>query len=130
MIRVSKQFVTSNKIYQLHILGYACVLVASCTMHTFEIALYKDVFIFNNISCIFYSTYKWEKIIWYVQNFQNGHGTKTKIEIFLSVKQKLFWQGYRKETWHSSFSQTYKVGNVGIIANFVFPYICSFHLYL
>ena len=28
----------------------------------------------------------------------------------------------------SSFSQTHKVGNVGIIANFVFPYICSFLL--
>ena len=31
---------------------------------------------------------------------------------------------------HSSFSQTHKVGNVGIIANSVFPYICSFFLYL
>ena len=30
----------------------------------------------------------------------------------------------------SSFSQTYKIGNVGIIANFVFPFICSFLLYL
>ena len=30
----------------------------------------------------------------------------------------------------SSFSQTHKVGNVGIIANFVFPYIFSFLLYL
>ena len=26
----------------------------------------------------------------------------------------------------SSFSQTHKVGNVGIIVNCVFPYICSF----
>ena len=32
--------------------------------------------------------------------------------------------------FHSSFSQTHKVGNVGIIANFVFPYICGFLLYL
>ena len=31
---------------------------------------------------------------------------------------------------HSSFSQTHKNGNVGIIANFVLPYICSFHFYL
>ena len=31
---------------------------------------------------------------------------------------------------NSSFSQTHKVGNVGIIANFVFIYICSFLLYL
>ena len=31
---------------------------------------------------------------------------------------------------HSSFSETHKVGNVGIVANFVFPYICSFHVYL
>ena len=29
---------------------------------------------------------------------------------------------------HSNFSQTHKVGNVGTIANFVFPYICSFLL--
>ena len=31
---------------------------------------------------------------------------------------------------HSFFSQSHKVGNVGIIANFVFPYFCSFLLYL
>ena len=31
---------------------------------------------------------------------------------------------------YSSFSQLHKIGNVGIIANFVFPYICSFLLYL
>ena len=31
---------------------------------------------------------------------------------------------------HSSFSQTHKVGNVVIIANFVIPYNCSFLLYL
>ena len=30
----------------------------------------------------------------------------------------------------SCFSQSHKVGNVGIIANFVFTYICSFLLYL
>ena len=30
----------------------------------------------------------------------------------------------------SSFSQTHKVDNVGIIANFVFSYICSFLLHL
>ena len=30
---------------------------------------------------------------------------------------------------HSCFSQSYKVDNCGIIANFVFPYICSFLLY-
>ena len=31
---------------------------------------------------------------------------------------------------HSWFSQTHKIGNIGIIANFVFPEICSFLLYL
>ena len=31
---------------------------------------------------------------------------------------------------NSSFSQTHKVGDVGIIANFVFPYICSFLFHL
>ena len=31
---------------------------------------------------------------------------------------------------HSSFPQVHEVGNVGIIANFVLPYICSFLLYL
>ena len=38
----------------------------------------------------------------------------------------------RESLFHAAleFSQTYKVGNVGIIANFVFPYICSFLLYL
>ena len=28
------------------------------------------------------------------------------------------------------FSQTHKIGNIATIANFVFPYICSFLLYL
>ena len=28
------------------------------------------------------------------------------------------------------FSQMYKIGNIAIIANFVFPYICSFLHYL
>ena len=32
--------------------------------------------------------------------------------------------------WYSSFSQLHKIGNVDIIANFVFPYVCSFLLYL
>ena len=32
--------------------------------------------------------------------------------------------------FQSSFSQTHKFGNVGIIANFVLPYVCSFLLYL
>ena len=31
---------------------------------------------------------------------------------------------------YSSFPQTHKGGNVGIIANFVFPYIYCFPLYL
>ena len=31
---------------------------------------------------------------------------------------------------YSSFSQTHKDDNVGIVVNFVFPYICSFLLYL
>ena len=31
---------------------------------------------------------------------------------------------------HSGFSQTHKIGNIGIISNFLFPYICSFLLYL
>ena len=31
---------------------------------------------------------------------------------------------------YSSFSQIHKVGNVGIIANFIFPYISSFLLHL
>ena len=31
---------------------------------------------------------------------------------------------------HSCFSQSHKVGNIGIIVNFVFPYIPSFLLYL
>ena len=26
---------------------------------------------------------------------------------------------------HSGFSRTHKIGNIGIIANFVFPFICS-----
>ena len=30
----------------------------------------------------------------------------------------------------SGFSQTHKIGNIDIIANFTFPYICSFLLYL
>ena len=30
---------------------------------------------------------------------------------------------------HFGFSQTHKIGNIGIIANFVFPKICSFLLY-
>ena len=30
----------------------------------------------------------------------------------------------------SDFSQTHKIGNIDIIANFVFPYICSLLLYL
>ena len=36
---------------------------------------------------------------------------------------------YDKHPYHSSFSQTHIGGNVGFIANFVFPYICSFLLY-
>ena len=32
--------------------------------------------------------------------------------------------------FQSTFSQTYKVGNNDINANFVFPYICSFLHYL
>ena len=35
-----------------------------------------------------------------------------------------------KENVNSSFSKSYKIGNIGIIANFVFPYICSCLLYL
>ena len=31
---------------------------------------------------------------------------------------------------HSSFSQRHQIGNINIIANFVFPYICSFLSYL
>ena len=31
---------------------------------------------------------------------------------------------------YSTFSQTAKIGNIAIIANFVFKYICSFLLYL
>ena len=30
---------------------------------------------------------------------------------------------------HSGFSQMHKIGNIGIIANVVFPYICTFLLY-
>ena len=33
-------------------------------------------------------------------------------------------------SWHSGFSQTHKIGNIGINANLVFPYIWSFLLYL
>ena len=40
------------------------------------------------------------------------------------------WGLLKFTTSHSSFSQTHKVGNVGIIANFVFPYIGNFLLYL
>ena len=47
---------------------------------------------------------------------------------------KHFWKSlvhwHNQLTRHSSFSQTHKVGNVGIIANFVFTHICSFLLYL
>ena len=32
---------------------------------------------------------------------------------------------FHQNSW-SNFSQTHKVGNIGIIANFVFLYICSF----
>ena len=31
---------------------------------------------------------------------------------------------------HSGFSQTHKIGNCGIITNFVFPYICNLLHYL
>ena len=31
---------------------------------------------------------------------------------------------------HSGFSQTHKIGKIGIIVNFTFPYICSFLLNL
>ena len=34
------------------------------------------------------------------------------------------------ERYHSRFSQTHTVGNIAVIAIFVFPYICSFLLYL
>ena len=30
---------------------------------------------------------------------------------------------------YSSFSQKHKIGNIAINVSFVFPYICSFHLY-
>ena len=35
-----------------------------------------------------------------------------------------------KKFLHSRFSRTHEIGNIGIIANFVFPYICHFLLYL
>ena len=31
---------------------------------------------------------------------------------------------------HSGLSQTHKIGNIGVILYFVFPYICNFLLYL
>ena len=33
-------------------------------------------------------------------------------------------------SWHSSFSQTYKTGNIGIYVNCVFLFICRFLSYL
>ena len=35
-----------------------------------------------------------------------------------------------EDYFESEFSQTHKIGNIGTIANFVFPYVCSFPLYL
>ena len=31
--------------------------------------------------------------------------------------------------FYSGFSQTHKIGNIGIIANFIIPYICTFLLF-
>ena len=31
--------------------------------------------------------------------------------------------GYNRDPVHSGFSQTHKIGNIGIIVNFEFPYI-------
>ena len=60
----------------------------------------------------------------------------SKVSSALSFRNKT-WNENRSgsvgrllELWQSSFSQLHKIGNVGIIANFVFPYVCSFLLYL
>ena len=37
---------------------------------------------------------------------------------------------WRKINVYSSFSKTHNIGNIGIIANLIVPYICSFLLYL
>ena len=43
--------------------------------------------------------------------------------ITISVKHRSY------SMLQSCFSPSHKIGNVGIIANFIFPYICSFLLY-
>ena len=46
------------------------------------------------------------------------------------IKESLLLRGgvycYVTVLIHSTFSQTHKIGNIGINANFAFPYICSF----
>ena len=42
----------------------------------------------------------------------------------------IIWYFYKLGIFHLSFSQKHNVDNVDIIANFVFPYNCSFLLYL
>ena len=42
----------------------------------------------------------------------------------------MYYEIYQRLILHSCFSQSHKIGNAGIIANFVFPYICNFRLYL
>ena len=45
----------------------------------------------------------------------------------LSVNRPLLFSAVKI---HLDFLQTHKIGNIGIIANTVFRYICSFLLYL
>ena len=51
--------------------------------------------------------------------------------LYMNYERLLFeFSLTESEFSESSFSQTHKVCNVGIIANFVFPYFCCFLLYL
>ena len=50
--------------------------------------------------------------------------------LFISLKKQKTVKGAKYLSSQSRFSETNKVSNVGIIANFVFPCICSFYLYL
>ena len=50
--------------------------------------------------------------------------------VMINVRGLNFRIFYLRKRQQSRFSQSHKVGNVGIIANFVLPYICSLLLFL
>ena len=58
------------------------------------------------------------------------HTSEIRFEISILERERICLFPVTLKLSQSGFSQTLKIGNIGIIANFVFPYICSFLPYL